>query len=123
MNDELLAKCSCSQCGNHIEFPIEAANVVVDCPHCTQKTQLTLEAPPPTADKPSAAEILAAFNGTIPRTRTSFFYQIGLLLVTAVMLVLPLVYVAMVLAAIWGVWLYASHFRFLMAATGGGPRL
>src|SRR2546423_13179538 len=121
MNDELLAKCSCSQCGNHIEFPIEAANVVVDCPHCAQKTQLSLEAPPPTADKPSAAEILAAFNGTIPRTRTSFFYQIGLLLVTAVMLGLPVVYVAVGLAAVWGGWVAAGHFRFLLAATGRGP--
>src|SRR5436190_16320108 len=122
MNNELLAKCSCSQCGNHIEFPIEAANAVVDCPHCAQKTQLTLDAPAPGADKPSAAEILDAFTGTIPRTRTSFLYQIGLLLVTLVMLVLPLVYVAMVLAAAWGVWLYASHFRFLLAPSGVGPR-
>ena len=70
MNEELLAKCSCSQCGNHIQFPIDAANAVVDCPHCHQKTQLTLNALPP-SDKPSAAEILAAFNGSISRTCVS----------------------------------------------------
>src|SRR5262245_1256992 len=62
MNEELLAKCSCSQCGNHIQFPIDAANAVVDCPHCNQKTQLTLDAPSPQPGKPSAADILAAFN-------------------------------------------------------------
>src|SRR5256885_312797 len=45
MNEELLAKCSCSQCGNHIEFPLEGAGAVVACPHCGQQTQLTLEAP------------------------------------------------------------------------------
>ena len=122
MNDELLAKCSCSQCGNHIQFPIEAANAVVDCPHCNQKTQLTLEAPP-ASDKPSAAEILAAFNGTVPRTPVSFFYQLGLLLVTGVMLILPVIYVAMIAAAGWGVWLYATHFWWMLTSMHGGGRL
>ncbi len=122
MNQELLAKCSCSQCGNHIEFPVEAANAVVDCPHCSQKTQLTLEAPPPAADKPSAAEILAGFTGPVPPTPVSFFYQIGLLLVTGVMMVLPVIYVGMVAAAVWGVWLYATHFSSLLSSTQGGGR-
>ena len=45
MNEALLAKCSCSHCGNHIEFPFDAADLVVGCPHCSQQTQLTLETP------------------------------------------------------------------------------
>jgi Zn-dependent protease with chaperone function len=122
MNDELLAKCSCSQCGNHIQFPIDAANAVIDCPHCNQKTQLTLDAPP-SSGKPSAAEILAAFNGSISRTRVSFLYQVGLLLVTGVMLILPVIYVALVGLTVWGVWLYAVHARSLLAYAHGSGRL
>ena len=43
MNEELVAKCACSQCGNHIEFPIEVAGQFVHCPHCQGATQLNLE--------------------------------------------------------------------------------
>src|SRR5207248_1163188 len=88
MNEELLAKCSCSHCGNHLEFPLEGAGAIIACPHCGQETQLTLEAPPQ-SDKPSAAELLAGFTGPIRRPRVSFFYQTGLILVTFVMLILP----------------------------------
>ena len=39
-----MAKCACSQCGNHIEFPVEVAGQFVHCPHCQGATQLNLEA-------------------------------------------------------------------------------
>lgn len=120
MNAELLAKCSCSQCGNHLEFPLEGAGAIIACPHCGQQTQLTLEAPPQ-SDKPSAAELLAGFTGSIRRTRASFFYQIGLLLVTVVMLVLPVIYVGMIVAVGWGVFHYATHFTLLSGLRG--PRI
>src|SRR5262249_4584575 len=116
MNEELLAKCSCSQCGNHIQFPIDAVNAVVDCPHCSQKTQLTLEAPAALADQPSAAELLPAFPGPVPPSRVSFLYQVGLLLVTVVMLILPIIYVAMVAVVAWGVWLYAINAKSMLAS-------
>ena len=123
MNEELLAKCSCLQCGNHIEFPLEGAGAVVACPHCGQQTQLTLEAPAPRSDKPSAAELLAAFTGPVQRAPVSILYQMGLMLVTTMMLVLPVLYVALVVAAGWGVYLYATHFWFLLTSTSGGGRL
>jgi Zn-dependent protease with chaperone function len=121
MNEELLARCSCSQCGNHIQFPIDAANAVVDCPHCNQKTQLTLDAPPQ-PDKPSAADILAAFNGSIPRTPVSFLYQVGLVLVTLVMLILPVIYVVLVGVTAWGIWLYGVHAKSILASSAAGGR-
>src|SRR6267142_839397 len=121
MNEELLAKCSCAHCGNHLEFPLEGAGAIVVCPHCGQQTQLTLEAPPQ-SDKPSAAELLAAFTNSIRRTRASFFYQINLILVTLIMLILPVVYVGMIVAAAWGVYLFATHFTFLLGGLGG-PRI
>ncbi|HTA31233.1 MAG TPA: FxLYD domain-containing protein [Candidatus Cybelea sp.] len=33
-------KCSCKECGNHIEFPVTSAGTVVTCPHCGQWTEL-----------------------------------------------------------------------------------
>jgi len=120
MNEELLAKCGCAHCGTHLEFPLEGAGVIIACPHCGQQTQLTLEAAPQ-SDRPSAAELLDGFTGTIRRTRASFFYQVGLILVTFVMLILPVIYVGMIAAAGWGVFYYATHFTFLRGL--GGPRI
>jgi Zn-dependent protease with chaperone function len=121
MNEELLAKCSCSHCGNHLEFPLEGAGATVACPHCGQQTQLTLAAPPQ-SERPSAAELLAGFTGSIRRTRVSFFYQIGLILVTVVMLFLPVIYVGIIVAAAWGIYLFAAHFGFLLSGLRG-PRI
>src|SRR5436305_823596 len=90
MNEQLMAKCGCSHCETHLEFPIEGAGTTINCPHCGEPTELSLEAPIRSAasDKPSAVELLAGFTGTVPRTRVSLFYQIGLMLVTVMMLLL-----------------------------------
>lgn len=83
MYGELLAKCGCAHCGNHIEFPIEAAGTRIECPHCGKPTELNLLAPPAAkGDKLSAADLVTAFGGPVPRTRVSLFYQMGLVLVT-----------------------------------------
>jgi Zn-dependent protease with chaperone function len=99
--------------------------MTINCPHCGQATELSL----PPADLeieqqtgPSAVEILAAFGGPIPRTSVSLLYRFSLVLVAAMMLLLPLVYVAMVLAAAYGVYFYATHFYFLLQSLSGGPR-
>ena len=44
-------KCACQHCGGRIEFPADVIGQLVDCPHCQQRTELTL-APPPEADTP-----------------------------------------------------------------------
>jgi Zn-dependent protease with chaperone function len=124
MNGDLYAKCGCQNCGTHIEFPLEAAGMMVDCPSCKQSTTLSLDAPPAAANsKPSSPEILNAFQGGVARTPVSIFYQLGLVLVTVVMVVLPLIYLAMILAAGWGVYYYAIHAKFLLASTTGGGRV
>lgn len=125
MSEEAYAKCSCQHCGNHIEFPVEAAGASVRCPHCDEPTTLALVAPEP-VDTPSdltAAELMAEFRAPVPRTRVSFFYQLGLLLVSVMMVLLPLVYLALIAAAVWGVYLYATHFTFLLTSSGGGARV
>ncbi len=123
MNDELFAKCACQLCGKHIEFPLAAAGTSSACPHCQQPTVLTLEAPPVDPARPGAVEILAAFGTGIRPPRTSFLYQVGLLMVAVVMIILPLIYLAMVAAMGWGVVYYAIHARPLMSSVFGGPRL
>jgi hypothetical protein len=115
MNGEFLAKCGCTQCGNHIEFPVDAAGAEVQCPHCGQPTVLSLQAPPAAeGERLSAAELVAAFGGPVARTRVSPFYQMGLVLVTVMMILLPLVYLALIAATIYGVYAFATHFSFLL---------
>ena len=121
MSGELLAKCSCAHCGNHIEFPVEAAGEQVACPHCGQPTELDLSAPPATeGGKPLAADLVAAFGGPVPRPRISPFYQMGLVLMTVMMILLPLAYVALIVATACGVYAYATHFTFLLRSMLGG---
>src|SRR5690349_8966576 len=102
MSDPAFAKCSCQSCGVHLEYPVEAESTHIACPQCGQQTQLV---PPPGADVPPVAPALsietidAAFAGVVPPTPVSFFYRLGLLVVTVTMVVLPLIYIAMIGAA------------------------
>jgi Zn-dependent protease with chaperone function len=116
-------KCACGACGVPIEFPVEAAGMVVDCPGCRQPTTLTLPATdiPTTGADPgplTLEEVLGAFEGEIRRTPVSILYQIGLVVVAITMVVLPLIYLALIGAAGWGVYHWATHFTFLLG--GGG---
>jgi Zn-dependent protease with chaperone function len=125
VSEELYAKCSCQQCGSHIEFPAEADGATVNCPHCQQPTQLTLAAPPAdvSPDALSTTDLLAAFAGPVARTPVTFFYRFGLILVSVLMVILPLVYLAMIVAAGYGVYYYATRFTFLLTSHEGGGRL
>ena len=40
MNDADYLKCSCQNCGGHIEFPPSGAGESVTCPHCSWQTKL-----------------------------------------------------------------------------------
>jgi Zn-dependent protease with chaperone function len=119
-------KCACHACGNNIEFPLEAFGQTINCPHCGENTVLGDPAPelePAQLTAISPQQIADAFKGPIRKRRPTFFYQIGLLLVTLVMVILPIIYVAMIAAAGWGVYLYATHFTFLLTSMHGGPRI
>jgi Zn-dependent protease with chaperone function len=118
MDTELTAKCACTHCGNHIEFPIDVAGQFVHCPHCNEATQLNLDAPPRPSDKPSAAELLAAFGGPVGRTRVSVVYRLGLILVTMMMVLLPVVYLLLIAAVAFGTYWYATHFTSLLHFSG-----
>ncbi len=49
MSAKSFLKCSCAQCGGHIEFPAEGLGLSIDCPHCAQPTELALVLPAPTS--------------------------------------------------------------------------
>jgi Zn-dependent protease with chaperone function len=53
--------------------------------------------------------ILSAFQPVVARPRSSILYQCSLLLVTFTMLLLPLIYLALVGAAVYGVYYHAVH--------------
>jgi Zn-dependent protease with chaperone function len=113
------AKCPCANCDVHLEFPVEAAGATVNCPSCQQPTELYVPATGSLAPKVGLTpdHILRAFRGPVPKTRVSVFYQIGLVVVAFTMLVLPLVYLALIIAAGWGVHYWATHFDFLLRGT------
>ena len=51
-----------------------------------------------------------AFDGEIKRPGVSVFYQLGLMVVALVMIVLPLIYIALIGLAGYGVYYHATHF-------------
>jgi Zn-dependent protease with chaperone function len=119
MHDET-SKCDCIVCGNHIEFPVSAAETEVSCPHCGETTRLVLPATDGAEQGLSANEVLAGFTGPITSAPVSFFYQLGLLLTAATMGILPIVYLAMIGCAGFGVYYYATHASFLVESARGG---
>ena len=117
------SKCACQSCGVHLEYPVEAEGAHIACPECGQQTQLIR---PPVPEAQTAAPALtvesldAAFTCPVARTPVSFLYQLGLVVVTFAMITLPLIYLAMIGAAGWAVYYWATHFSFLLASGGGG---
>lgn len=125
MSDFTTAKCPCAHCDTHLEFPIEAAGAVVDCPTCQQQTELYVPATGALAPEVELTgdHILAAFHASVPRTTVTPLYQFGLFVVAVTMAILPVLYLAMIVVAGWGVYFWATHFGFLLRAGGGGVRL
>jgi Zn-dependent protease with chaperone function len=66
-------------------------------------------------------EILTALCGEIPKVRTTIFYRFAALIVAAVMIVLPLLYVLLICAAAYGVYYHAvNHVGMLEHGRGRG---
>lgn len=125
MSDEMFCLASCEHCGQHIEFPAEAAGVKVACPHCARETTLfgELRGETAEADGITAGELKAALDGVVPRRRISVLYQAGLLLVALFMILLPLAYLAFATFAGYCVWWYAVHARAMFSGVSGGTHL
>lgn len=124
MNTEQFAKCPCQNCGTHLEFPSSAAGTEISCPSCGQSTRLWLPEsagaeigaaePEPALGTP---EVLAAFEGTCRQSLVSPLYTLGLMLVTAVMVLLPLLYLGLTFLVGYGVYYWAVHAWGLLSMT------
>jgi Zn-dependent protease with chaperone function len=68
-------------------------------------------------------ELLAAFQGDIPRVRVSVLYRCGIALSAIMMVMLPLVYVAMIGLTAFGVYYHAAHDDGMLNAREGAPIL
>jgi hypothetical protein len=65
MNEDEYLKCSCKECGNHIEFPPASAGTVVECPHCKQWTELNPDKPAVEEAPKSKLPLLLAVIGCV----------------------------------------------------------
>lgn len=64
---------------------------------------------------PTAGSLLAAFDGTIVPNRTGVLYRAGLALVAFAMVLLPIVYLALIGLAAWGVYYHLTHNTWILA--------
>lgn len=128
MSESEFHKASCQECGQRIEYPALMEFESCCCPHCNATTLLQ-QAPPDGAEaetgspsKLSSLDIptlLAAFDRPIARPKVSLLYRLSLVVVSLAMVILPLVYVAMIAAAAYGVHYWATHFTSLLQFRGG----
>lgn len=119
MGDPATAKCACTACGVHIEFPAELAGSTVCCPQCQESTQLTAGLAENTVEL-DVPTIVRAFGARVPETRVSLPYRAGLLVVSAAMVLLPVIYVALIALCGFGVWMWATRCYGILTLRGGG---
>jgi Zn-dependent protease with chaperone function len=95
----------------------------VACPHCSAPTVLTADLPADASqiEEITAAELQDALSKAVAPRPISIFYQLGLILVTLFMVLLPAVYLAFIAVVAYGTYWYAIHVRGLLDSfTGGG---
>ncbi len=121
MDEANYAKCSCPGCLNHVAFPTNLLGTVIDCPHCARPFKLelaTASSQPATGlDLPT---IEAAFQGKVDIRETLAQYKIAVALVTAVMVLMVLVYLAIVAGAAGLLIWHATHHVSLVSGHRSG---
>lgn len=125
MSNEGFCKASCEHCGQHIEFPAEAAGIKVACPTCAKETILVSDVPiaMEKLDEITDEELQTALEGAVRPRRISIFYQVGLLLVAFFMVLLPLAYLAFASFAAYCVYWYAVHGLVIFSKVSGGAHV
>lgn len=146
LKDEFAGKRGkCPRCRAFIDVPSESSNAdptVQAAAVAAERPDVPGESPAPAAATiaaPVAAsmqesasrrdraalqqELLAAFNGRIVPVRTSLAYRLGVLVVSLVMVLLPIVYLTIVALVIYGVYYHAVNNTELLAMGRGRGRL
>lgn len=88
---------TCQQCRASFRVKDEHAGRSRQCPKC--RAAVAVPTPRPAPDTDSRAilqEVLDAFGDDIPRVRVTLPYRVGILLVTAMILLLPILYLALI---------------------------
>lgn len=113
----------CPRCSKVIEVPIKESLVEGPGREISQKPKATVptfEIPEPSRDEREQMEMLqSVFGEKITRVRAGFFYQVGLFLVTAFVLLLPLIYVGLIGLTGWGVYYHAVEHTGILKVGGG----
>jgi hypothetical protein len=101
---------------------MELAGTEIECPGCKGQTVLETAMGDDAGNKSPVeiASLLNAFRAPVKVPGTSFLYQLGLLFVTAAIVILPLLYLCLVFAAGYGVYWWARNCVFLLALGGYG---
>lgn len=126
-------KVNCAKCGGTFSAALQHAGKSGKCPRCQHLVKIPANEGPVTPTTTAAArpveshrqrrdpaalmaELRAAFQGPIEPVRTSLSYKLGLVLVSALMLLLPAVYLAIIALTALGVYLHVVHSVGLLSA-------
>jgi Zn-dependent protease with chaperone function len=72
---------------------------------------------PPTIDR--RQQILSGFRGEVPRVRTSLLYRLGIVVTALFMILLPIVYLAIIGLACWGMWWHVTTNHVILTMVRG----
>ena len=119
---------TCKKCSTEYRLKSENAGKSFRCKKCEQivaipskDTSRTTKAKKHLTVEQRVEEILARFTGDIEPVRVPFSYQLGVALVSFVMLLLPMVYLAFVVLIGYGVYYhFVNHTGMLDHGTGRG---
>ncbi|MGV3756780.1 MAG: M48 family metallopeptidase, partial [Verrucomicrobiota bacterium] len=75
--------------------------------------------PEDTSGELTEDQVKAAFTGKVAPAPVGLLYRLGMIVVLVTMIILPLVYFALIGAAGWGVYLWATKGTFLLSGGGG----
>jgi len=88
---------------------IQSATTSERRPRSPGATAVTPTAPVPLGRDQALAQVLAGFHGEIPQRGPTPTYLLGILLTSLFMVALPVIYVALIAVACWGVYLHMVH--------------
>ncbi len=102
----------CSHCQSKFETDASHAGKTTHCPSCRQPLtvpQIDSEKSSAAVQNSSATLLLEGFSGPIEQTRPTLRYRLSTVVVAAVMVLLPLVYLTLIGLVGYGVYYHAVH--------------
>lgn len=113
----------CPSCGQVLKVPRvkDRPQAKVSRVSVIAEAEPKLDIPGPSlSEQERLQQLQEKFQESIPRVRTGFFYQIGLLIVATFVLLLPLVYLGLIGLTGWAVYYHAVEHTGIVRVAGGG---